>query len=92
MKEKIINQIKFIIFGILVILQIIIVFTLWFSLEGEMLILSIIAIILIPILFWLGSKKNKLNESMKEKMKKSTKEEIEKKTVGKFSSHTCQAI
>lgn len=62
MKEKIINHIKFIIFWLLVILEIIIVLAIWLSLEGEMLILSIIAIILMPILFWLGNKKDKIKQ------------------------------
>ncbi len=56
MKEKIINQIKLIVFGILVILETIIILTIWFSLEGEILTLSIISIILIPVLVWLGNK------------------------------------
>lgn len=55
-KEKFINQIKLIIFGILVIIEVLIILAIWIALEGELRVLSTIAIILIPILFWLGNK------------------------------------
>lgn len=55
MKEKI----ALIVFGILVIVEILIVLTIWFSLEGDLRNLSTIGIILIPFLIWLGNKKHK---------------------------------
>ena len=59
MKEKIINNIKFIVFCILVVVEILIFLTIALSLEGEFLILFTIGIILIPILIWLGNMKTK---------------------------------
>ncbi|HBT81144.1 hypothetical protein A2757_02395 [Candidatus Giovannonibacteria bacterium RIFCSPHIGHO2_01_FULL_48_47] len=60
MKENIINNIKFIVFGTLVVVEILIFLVIALSLEGELLILFTIGIILIPILIWLGNIKTKL--------------------------------